>query len=88
MDTFGLLLYFIDIWKSSWKFGIFYPVLVFCTKKNLATLPATGPMEVFSIEAKPVTPSSAEPQTSQEAKKTFCQLTTFYGPTIVYFNQH
>jgi hypothetical protein len=23
---------------SLWKFGIFFPVLVFCTKKNLATL--------------------------------------------------
>jgi hypothetical protein len=28
-----------DIWYSLWKFGIFFPVLVFCTKKNLATLP-------------------------------------------------
>jgi hypothetical protein len=27
-----------DIWNSSWKFGIFIPVLVFCTKKTLATL--------------------------------------------------
>jgi hypothetical protein len=35
---YGLLLYFMDIWNSSSKFGIFIPVLVFCTKKNLATL--------------------------------------------------
>jgi hypothetical protein len=31
-----------DIWYSSWKFGIFFPALVFCTKKNLATLLETG----------------------------------------------
>jgi hypothetical protein len=36
--TYGLLLYFIDIWCSLWQFGTFFPVLVFCTKKNLATL--------------------------------------------------
>jgi hypothetical protein len=27
------------IWYILWSFGIFFPVLVFCTKKNLATLP-------------------------------------------------
>jgi hypothetical protein len=27
-----------EIWYSSLEFGIFFPVLVFCTKKNLATL--------------------------------------------------
>jgi hypothetical protein len=31
---YSLLLYFMDIWK----FGIFFQVLVFCTKKNLSTL--------------------------------------------------
>jgi hypothetical protein len=40
---FGLLLYFMDIWYSLWKIGIFIPVLVFCTKKNLATLCTIGP---------------------------------------------
>jgi hypothetical protein len=35
---YGLLFCFMDIWYSLWKFGIFFPVLVFCTKKNLATL--------------------------------------------------
>jgi hypothetical protein len=35
---YGLLLHFMDVWYSLWKFGIFYPVLVFWTKKNLATL--------------------------------------------------
>jgi hypothetical protein len=46
-----MLVYFIDIWSILWSFGIFYrhfvyfvviwyvfPVLVFCTKKNPATL--------------------------------------------------
>jgi hypothetical protein len=36
--TYGLLLYFMDIWYSLWYFGIFFPVLMFCAKKNLATL--------------------------------------------------
>jgi hypothetical protein len=26
------------IWHKSWSFGIFFPVLVCCTEKNLATL--------------------------------------------------
>jgi hypothetical protein len=39
---YGLLLFYMDIWYSSWKFGIFFPVLVFCTKKNLATLVTTA----------------------------------------------
>jgi hypothetical protein len=28
-----VFLYFMDIWHSLWKFGIFSPILVFCTKK-------------------------------------------------------
>jgi hypothetical protein len=49
-----MLVYFIDTWSILWsfvifyrrlvkllQFGIFYPVLVFCAKKNLATLEAT-----------------------------------------------
>jgi hypothetical protein len=35
---YGLLVYFTDIWYSLWLFGIFYPVLVSITEKNLATL--------------------------------------------------
>jgi hypothetical protein len=49
---YGHLVYFMDIWDILWSFGIFYehwvhvfygnlvyfPVLVRCTKKNLATL--------------------------------------------------
>jgi hypothetical protein len=35
---YHLLLYVMDIWYSLWKFGTFSPVLVFLTKKNLATL--------------------------------------------------
>jgi hypothetical protein len=31
--------YFMAIWYISWSSGIFWPVLVSCTKKNLATLP-------------------------------------------------
>jgi hypothetical protein len=30
--------YFKAIWNILWQFGIFFPVLVFWTKKNLATL--------------------------------------------------
>jgi hypothetical protein len=41
-----MLVYFMEIWSISrssgtyilWTFGIFFPILVFCTKKNLATL--------------------------------------------------
>jgi hypothetical protein len=32
------LVYFAAIWYTLWPFGIFFPVLVFCTKKNLAAL--------------------------------------------------
>jgi hypothetical protein len=43
---YGHLVYFTTIWHILWPFGIpscwlsaiFSPVLVFCTKKNLATL--------------------------------------------------
>jgi hypothetical protein len=41
MDTLSILrsfVIFMDIWYSSWQFGIFSPVLVFCTEINLATL--------------------------------------------------
>jgi hypothetical protein len=33
------LVYFMPIWYILWSFGTFFPVLVSCTKKNLATLP-------------------------------------------------
>jgi hypothetical protein len=35
---YGHWKYFMAIWYSLWSFGIFLHVLVFCTKKNLATL--------------------------------------------------
>jgi hypothetical protein len=44
---YGHLAYFTAIWYSLWPFGVFYsyihiwynfPILVSCTKKNLATL--------------------------------------------------
>jgi hypothetical protein len=35
------LVYFVAIWYIIWLFGIFLPVLVCCTKKNLATLVET-----------------------------------------------
>jgi hypothetical protein len=34
----AILVYFVAIWYNSWLFGIFFPILVDCTKKNLATL--------------------------------------------------
>jgi hypothetical protein len=30
--------YFMAVWCILWSFGIFFPALVSCTKKNLATL--------------------------------------------------
>jgi hypothetical protein len=35
---YSLSEYFMDIWDSLLPFGTFFPVLVSCTKKNLATL--------------------------------------------------
>jgi hypothetical protein len=35
---YGHLVYFVAIWYILCLFGINFPVLVFCTKKNLATL--------------------------------------------------
>jgi hypothetical protein len=35
---YGNLKHFMAIGYILWSFGIFFPVLVFCTKKNLATL--------------------------------------------------
>jgi hypothetical protein len=50
---YGLLLYFMDIWYSSLQFGNYFPVLVFCTKKNLATLVQVGTqMDLFTTFAK------------------------------------
>jgi hypothetical protein len=37
------------IWYILWSFGIFYPVLVYCTEKNLATLVKSLPIfKVFT----------------------------------------
>jgi hypothetical protein len=42
LEPFGLFYgnwkYFMVVWYILWSLGIFFPVLVFCTKKNLATL--------------------------------------------------
>jgi hypothetical protein len=38
---YGHWKYFMAIWYILWSFGIFVPVLVSCTKKNLATLLAS-----------------------------------------------
>jgi hypothetical protein len=42
MENLGIfydhLVYFTAIGNVLWPFGIFSPVLLFCTKKNLATL--------------------------------------------------
>jgi hypothetical protein len=35
---YGHLVYFVTIWYILWLFGIFFPGVVCCTKKNLATL--------------------------------------------------
>jgi hypothetical protein len=35
---YGHLIYFVTIWNILWLFAIFFPVLVCCDKKNLATL--------------------------------------------------
>jgi hypothetical protein len=35
---YGHLVHFTAIWYILWLFGIYFPALVFCTKKNLATL--------------------------------------------------
>jgi hypothetical protein len=40
---------FLTIWRILSSFGAFFPVLVSCTKKNLATLVNTG-MRVLSNE--------------------------------------
>jgi hypothetical protein len=39
---YGHLVYFVAIWYSQWLSGKFLPVLVCCTKKNLATLDRAG----------------------------------------------
>jgi hypothetical protein len=36
---YGQLVYIMSIGYILWSFGINFPVLVCCTKKNLATLP-------------------------------------------------
>jgi hypothetical protein len=35
---YGHLAYFMAIWYILWNFGVFFPVLVCCVKKNLAAL--------------------------------------------------
>jgi hypothetical protein len=42
MENLGIfcdhLVYFTDIANILWPYGIFIPILIFCTKQNLATL--------------------------------------------------
>jgi hypothetical protein len=45
---YGQTVYFTEIWYILWSPGIFFPVLVCCTDKNLATL--AGRNDHFSIE--------------------------------------
>jgi hypothetical protein len=40
-SIFSNLVYFVTMCFSLWLFGIFFPVLVCCTEKNLATLNET-----------------------------------------------
>jgi hypothetical protein len=53
---YGYFVYFVAIWYILWLFDMFFPVLVCCTKKNLATLAqgtaATGAEGRFSKEAR------------------------------------
>jgi hypothetical protein len=44
-----MLVYFVAIWYILLVFGIFFPVLVCCTKKNLATLLTTGVNVMITI---------------------------------------
>jgi hypothetical protein len=37
--------YFVLIWYICWSFGIFFPVLVCCNKKNLAALVGSEKMQ-------------------------------------------
>jgi hypothetical protein len=39
---YGNLVYFVAIWYILWSFWYIFPVLVICTKKNLATLEGGG----------------------------------------------
>jgi hypothetical protein len=40
------------IWYILWSLGIYFPVLVFCTKKNLATLVNASPSQtVWPVRA-------------------------------------
>jgi hypothetical protein len=38
LSNWNQLVYFMAIWYYMWSFGLFSPVLVCCTKKNLASL--------------------------------------------------
>jgi Na+/H+-dicarboxylate symporter len=48
---YGHLVYFVAIWCILWLFGMFSPVLVCCTKKNLATLFITVASQIFFTES-------------------------------------
>jgi hypothetical protein len=44
---YGQLEYFTDIWDILLQGGTFFPVLVSCAKKNLATLVAVATFQMF-----------------------------------------
>jgi hypothetical protein len=46
LDFTAIWYIFLAMWEISWLFGIFSPVLVRCTKKNLATL---SPNTLFTL---------------------------------------
>jgi hypothetical protein len=46
---YGQMVYFMDIWYILWSLGTYiFPVLVYCTDKNLATLMKIRAMDTFS----------------------------------------
>jgi hypothetical protein len=53
---YGNLGYFMCIWYILYSFGTFFPVLVSCTKKNLATLPTCRHFSIQFSEAHPIPP--------------------------------
>jgi hypothetical protein len=44
------MVYFTAIWYILWSFGIFFPVLVCCAEKNLATLRCRKNLIFYSFE--------------------------------------
>jgi hypothetical protein len=68
----GYLVFFLAIWYIQWSFGIVFPVLVYCTKKNLATLfracrhPLSGPIRLALGPINKSRRPLASPRTGQQ----------------------